>query len=133
MATAAARSLRRVQPDLRPGHAVRTQDPGPYRVDPDVAAAAGALGLRRDGHSRFSRGRAAHPSSTDRLARAQRLVRIASRVIMAGSCGGGRFVVPRVHGAAGGAWPWTVRGGCYGCVQQEGIRASRYVLTIPYP
>ena len=41
------RPLRRVQPDLRPRHAVRPQDRRPHRVDPDVAAAAGALGLRR--------------------------------------------------------------------------------------
>src|SRR5262249_55965114 len=77
LAAATARPLRRVQPDLRSRDAVRAQDAGPRRVDPDVAAAAGALGLRRDGHSRFSRGRAAHASPADRLARTPRLTRAA--------------------------------------------------------
>ena len=38
------RPLRRVQPDLRPRHAVRPEDGRPHRVDPDVAAAAWCAG-----------------------------------------------------------------------------------------
>ena len=40
-----ARALRRVQPGLRPRHAVRPAVRRAHRIDPDVAAAAGAVAL----------------------------------------------------------------------------------------
>jgi hypothetical protein len=52
------RPLRRVQPALRPGHAVRHPVRRPHRVDPDVAAAAGALGVRLEGGAGVARGAA---------------------------------------------------------------------------
>ena len=53
---AAARALRRVQPALRPRHHLRPQDRRAHRVDPDVAAAAGALGVRRALRAGVARG-----------------------------------------------------------------------------
>ena len=45
---AAPRALRRVQPRLRPRHALRPADRRARGIHPDVAAAAGALGVRLD-------------------------------------------------------------------------------------
>ena len=47
LAAPAPRPLRRVQPDLRSRDPVRPQDRRADRVDPDVPAARGALGVRR--------------------------------------------------------------------------------------
>src|SRR5262249_35697248 len=69
------RALRRVQPDLRPRHAVWPQDQRPRGVDPHVAATDGSLGLRRDGHARKPGGRADCAPATDRLARSRELAR----------------------------------------------------------
>ena len=57
----APRPLRRVQPALRSRHHVRPQDRRAHRVDPDVAAAAGALGVRR-APSRPARARPTSPT-----------------------------------------------------------------------
>ena len=50
-----ARPLRRVQPRLRPRHAVRPAVGRPHRVDPDVAAAARARGATTGSRSRARR------------------------------------------------------------------------------
>ena len=52
VSVAAPRPLRRVQPALRPRHAFRLAERRPHRIDPDVAAAAGSLGLRRTAGAR---------------------------------------------------------------------------------
>ena len=46
------RPLRRVQPRLGPRHAVRPAIGRAHRIDPDVAAAAGAVALRLDARTR---------------------------------------------------------------------------------
>src|SRR5207253_344456 len=48
--------LRRVQPDLRPRHALRPEDGRARRVDPDVTAAGGALALRLPPRAGVARG-----------------------------------------------------------------------------
>ncbi len=53
------RPLRGVQPGVRPRHDLRPADQRPHRIDPDVAAAVGALGIRLPGGGRQPRS-AAH-------------------------------------------------------------------------
>ncbi len=66
----AARALRGVQPGARPRHAVRPADRRAHRVDPDVAAAARALGVRLDAGAGVARGCArARVAAPARLAR----------------------------------------------------------------
>ena len=50
--------VRRVQPALRPRHDFRAENGGADRVDPDVAAAARALGVRSPAGTGLARGRA---------------------------------------------------------------------------
>src|SRR5262245_26221193 len=66
---AAPRALRRVQPRLRPRHAVRAADRRPRRVHPDVAAAAGALGVRLEAPAGLRGGKPRRLAAAARLAR----------------------------------------------------------------
>src|SRR5262249_43077799 len=54
------RALRRVQPGVRPRHALRPAIGRPHRVDPDVDAAARRLALRLEARAGLSRGKALH-------------------------------------------------------------------------
>ncbi len=59
LAAPAARALRRVQPALRSRHGLRPAHRRSHRIDPDVAAARGALGLRARARARQPRSRVA--------------------------------------------------------------------------
>ena len=73
------RPLRRVQPDLRPRHALRPEDGRPHRVDPDVAAAAGALAVRLPPRARHARGGVVRVYLKPRLGRGIGAVEAADR------------------------------------------------------
>src|SRR5204863_6672725 len=74
LAGAAPRPLRRVQPGLRPRHAVRARDRRPHRVDPGVDAAGRRVELRARASAGQPRGGAAR-----RPARAARLAAVSER------------------------------------------------------
>ena len=54
------RPLRRVQPGLRPRHAVRPAVGRAHRIDPDVAAAGGIVALRLEARAGLARRKALH-------------------------------------------------------------------------
>ena len=60
------RALRRVQPRVRPRHAVRPAVGRPHRIDPDVAAAGGEVALRLEAGARHARGEPLRPTSSCR-------------------------------------------------------------------